>query len=196
MLIHNAFTDQLTIICWNIGNPSLERARKQASWLHAQTADVLVLTECKVSDGCAFLERSLLNRGYSVEASRPEAGEYGVLIASCFPIKSSRIEERIDFLPFRAASALFEDWMPKLEIVSAYVPSRDASVEKITKKRRFLAGLEKALRDNHTGASRIFCGDLNILKPRHDPHYPFFEKWEYDFIQALPTFTLLMRFDT
>lgn len=162
--------------------------------MHAQTADVFALTECKTSDGCAFLERSFLNCGYHVVASRPETREYGVLIASRFPLRSSKLEEQVDFLPFRTASVIFNDWMPKLELILTYVPSRDASIEKITKKRRFLASLEKALRHNHNGTSRIFCGDLNILEPGHDPHYPFFEEWEYGFYSSLADVHLIDAF--
>ena len=32
---------------------------------------------------------------------------------------------------------------------------------------------------------RIILGDFNILEPDHNPHYSFFEKWEYDFYRSL-----------
>lgn len=51
-----------SILTWNVGGPSLERAKKQFQWLEKQPVDVLVLTECKNSYGCLFLERSFKNQ--------------------------------------------------------------------------------------------------------------------------------------
>ena len=35
------------------------------------------------------------------------------------------------------------------------------------------------------GIPAIVAGDLNILEPGHQPRYPFFAPFEYDFYQAL-----------
>jgi hypothetical protein len=31
----------------------------------------------------------------------------------------------------------------------------------------------------------MFLGDLNVLEPNHEPHYPFFAPFEYDFYRQL-----------
>ena len=45
----------VSFLSLNIGNPSLERAKKQCRWLEKREEDVFVLTETKVSQGCAWI---------------------------------------------------------------------------------------------------------------------------------------------
>jgi exodeoxyribonuclease III len=42
----------LSLLTFNIGNPSEERARRQLAWLAGRDEHVLVLTETKASSGC------------------------------------------------------------------------------------------------------------------------------------------------
>jgi len=49
--------NNFSLFCWNISNPSLERAGQQAQWLRKRPEDIFVLTETKKSEGCLFLER-------------------------------------------------------------------------------------------------------------------------------------------
>jgi exodeoxyribonuclease III len=66
------------------------------------------------------------------------------------------------------------------------VPSRDASLEKTERKRRWLDGCAAALSSNgHPARPTLLLGDLNILEPDHQPHYNFFAPFEYDFYRAL-----------
>jgi len=53
---HEVQKNNLSIFCWNIANPSVERANKQADWLSKRDEDVFVLTETKNSKGCLFVE--------------------------------------------------------------------------------------------------------------------------------------------
>jgi exodeoxyribonuclease III len=39
--------------------------------------------------------------------------------------------------------------------------------------------------DRPHGHQLIFLGNLNVLEPGHQPHYPFFAQFEYDFYRAL-----------
>ena len=39
--------NHLSLFCWNIGNPSIERAERQAKWLINIDSDIFVLTETK-----------------------------------------------------------------------------------------------------------------------------------------------------
>lgn len=180
----------LTSLCWNIGNPSPNRVGSQASWLIKQSADVLVLTECKRSKGCLLLERYLQAFGYHVIFPKPEGNEYGVLIASKHQMSTSSFADEIDFLRSRVASA--EMLLPPtpIEIIATYVPSRDASHEKKEKKKRFLNHLLKTLEQAPDSHYRILCGDFNVVEPGHVPHYQAFEEWEYAFYSALPKYQL------
>ena len=184
------------LFCWNIGNPSLQRAAKQAEWLRKRPEDIFVLTEAKRSQGCTFLERYFLAYGYQVLSSSMGENEYGVLIVS----KAGKHLERggfagaLTYLPSRVLSVRLLLGQEPLEIIGAYVPSRDASPEKIQRKRTFLDELGRALSTAPASEKRIFCGDLNILEPDHRPSYPFFERWEYAFYQGLADAALIDAF--
>lgn len=170
-----------SLFCWNIANPSVERAGKQAEWLRKRSEDVLVLTEAKQSEGCIFLERYFRFYGYNVVFPKPEGKEYGVIIISKHLLTLSNFSAHVNYLQARVVSVKLNLSSGELEIIAVYVPSRDSSSEKINKKKRFLKNLNNALETIPQVSSRIFCGDLNILEPNHIPYYPFFEEWEYDF---------------
>jgi exodeoxyribonuclease-3 len=180
------------VFCWNVGNPSIERAGRQALWLRKQPADVIVLTECKQSKGCDFLKKYFEAFGYNVAFPIPDENEYGVLILSRHPIKLSEFSNNIGYLSSRLISIFVETSYPPnvLEIIGTYVPSRDSSLEKKDKKRRFLNHLTSAFKENGLSRNRLFCGDFNILEPSHIPHYPIFEDWEYDFYSSLSNYRL------
>jgi len=174
-----------SLFCWNIANPSIERASKQAEWLRKRSEDVLVLTEAKRSEGCMFLERYFQAYGYSVVFPKPEGKEFGVIIISKYPLTPSNFSTHVNYLQARTASTKLNLPSSELEIIAVYVPSRDSSHEKIDKKKRFLKNLGNALETAPRFSMRIFCGDLNLLESNHIPHYPFFEEWEYDFYRNL-----------
>src|SRR5262249_13412203 len=60
----------------------------------------------------------------------------------------------------------------------------DASPEKVERKRRFLAELGQELAGCSDGPS-VLLGDLNVLEPDHQPRYPFFKPFEYEFYRCL-----------
>jgi len=179
----------LTIFCWNINNPSYERACKQVSWLCAQEADIFILTECKQSKGCFLLKEYFQRYGYYVVFPKPEGNEYGVMIISKYPFEHSNFTNHINYLSSRLVSINLS-FANKLEIIGTYVPSRDSSYEKIERKNRFLKNLTDAFNENHSFHRRIFCGDFNILEPDHIPYYSFFKEWEYDFYRNLTKYQL------
>lgn len=175
----------LSLFIWNIANPSLERAGKQALWLRQRKEDIFVLTEAKGSEGCQFLERYFQAYGYNVLFSKPQEKEFGVFIVSKHPLKKSDFSTRVGYLPSRVESALLQQPKKEIEIIGIYVPSRDDSEEKILRKRVFLENLYKILKTYLPTTAYIFCGDFNVLEPNHIPHYPFFRDWEYNFYQNL-----------
>ena len=76
--------NNFSLFIWNIANPSLERAGKQALWLRKRKEDIFVLTEAKGSEGCKFLERYFQAYGYSVLFSRPQEKEFGIFVIKLF----------------------------------------------------------------------------------------------------------------
>lgn len=182
--------NSLSIFCWNIANPSIERAGQQAAWLRKRPEDIFVLTETKKSEGCLFLERYFQAYRYNVIFPKPENNEFGVMIVSKYPLEQNDFSKKIDLIPSRVVSTILDFQKVKLEIIGVYVPSRNAEHDKIEKKKRFLKALEKVLASSINPDLRIFCGDLNVLEPDHIPHYPFFEEWEYEFYQKLKNFQL------
>ncbi len=177
--------NKFSLFCWNIANPSIERAGKQAEWLHKRPEDVLVLTEAKRSEGCIFMERYFQAYGYNVAFLKPEGKEFGVIIVSKHLLTQSNFSDHIDYLRARVTSVKLNFLGNELEIIGVYVPSRNASYEKIDKKKHFLKNLTNILKTTPQPSKRIFCGDLNVLEPNHIPYYSFFEEWEYDFYRDL-----------
>lgn len=186
--------NSFSIFCWNIANPSIERAGKQVQWLRKRPESVFVLTETKQSGGCAFFERYFKAYGYNVFYPKPEGKEYGVMIISKFPIEPTSFNNSINYLKSRIASVKIILSNSELEIIGTYVPSRDSSYEKTQKKKLFLKSLSEALEANSITDKRIFCGDLNVIEPDHVPHYPFFQDWEYDFYCNLTKYKLADAF--
>lgn len=180
----------LSIFIWNIANPSVERAARQAEWLRKRPEDTLVLTEAKHSEGCLFLERYFLAYGYNVVFKRPNEKEFGVIIASRRIMSSSNFLHRINYLQSRVASIKLNINGSDLELIGVYVPSRDKSYEKTERKKKFLENINNALDLNPISSERIFCGDFNVLEPNHIPRYPFFEEWEYSFYRNLENYNL------
>lgn len=171
------------LLIWNVGHPAPERAAYQAEWLSRHEPDVIVLTETSLNEGCKRLQHALYRRGYNVIASQPTGSEYGVVIASRCPTSESPFHDALPYLPFRAAAAIFPTG--GTEVIGVYVPSRNAEPAKVERKRRFLGSLLQALASSHASGPRIVCGDMNVLSRAHVPKYPFFDEWEYDFLDGL-----------
>jgi exodeoxyribonuclease-3 len=175
---------ELSLLTLNIANPSFERAERQLTWLAGRGEDVLVLTETKDSTGCRLLADAFTAAGYHVSYPIPENGDYGVMIASKVKAGTDDFGDRVGYLPSRAAAITLAAPDGPIHIIGVYVPSRDASAEKTERKRKWLHACRAALVDRPAGAV-VFLGDLNVLEPGHQPHYPFFAPFEYDFYRQL-----------
>ncbi len=174
----------LQFLTANIGNPSVDRARRQLDWLASRPEHVLVLTETGPGPGSALLADRLTAAGWSVTWQLPTpAGERGVLLASRVAVEPGGCAGRVGYLPARAASLLLPTAAGALEVIGLYVPSRDASTRKVLRKQQFCQGAMTAL----AGASTrvVVLGDLNVLEPDHQPRYRFFQAFEYDFYRHL-----------
>lgn len=171
------------VLTFNLNNPSRERAERQLAYLAARPESILVLTETADSAGCAFLQERFTEAGYAVAFPRPEQrGERGVMIVSRLHVQPMALN--MDYLPHRVVGVTVHTHTGPLDIIGVYVPSRDATEAKLTRKRRFLEGLAVALPTGQQGA-RLVIGDFNILEPTHIPRYRTFHQFEYDFYTCL-----------
>lgn len=178
-------TSGLSFLTFNIGNPSEQRAERQLAWLAGRSEDVLVLTETKASAGCRLLASAFTDAGWHVSFPVPAPGEYGVMIISRVQAQPGSFGDSIGYLPTRAVSVTLPAPAGPIEVIGAYVPSRDAGLEKTERKRKWLAACLAALASRDPGHPEVLLGDLNILEPDHQPRYPFFVPFEYDFYRAL-----------
>lgn len=178
---------RLSFLTFNIGNPSERRAERQLTWLATRPEHVLVLTETKASAGCRLLADAFTAAGWYVTYPVPGPGEYGVMILARVHADQGRFSQNLHYLPARAASITLSGPDGVIEVIGAYVPSRDARPEKTARKRKWLTGFQSAFGARQPAHPVVFLGDLNILEPGHRPHYPFFAAFEYDFYRALTT---------
>src|SRR5262249_52320850 len=72
-----------------------------------------------------------------------------------------------------------------LTFVAAYVPSRDASIQKLARKQHFLTQLLDVLSYPSHLESTILMGDLNIVGRDHRPRYSTFRSWEYEALDRI-----------
>lgn len=134
-----------SLLTFNIGNPSPERAQRQLAWLASRDEQVLVLTETKSSVGCKLLAEAFTSAGYTVCFPEPGPGEYGTMIVTRVAAVLDPFSDAIGYLAARAAAVILPAPDGPLRVIGLYVPSRDASLEKTERKRRWLACCEAAL---------------------------------------------------
>jgi exodeoxyribonuclease-3 len=175
----------LSFLTFNIGNPSEQRAQRQLAWLAGRTEHVLVLTETKASVGCRLLASAFTTAGCHVTFPVPGPGEYGAMIISRVQAQPDDFGSTVGYLPARAASVTLPAPAGPIQVIGAYAPSRDAGLEKTERKRTWLAAFRAALAARDPAIPAMFLGDLNVLEPDHQPRYPFFAPFEYDFYRAL-----------
>lgn len=177
----------ISFLTFNIGNPSEQRAERQLAWLATRPEQVLVLTETKASAGCRLLASAFTAAGWHVSYPTPDPQEYGVMILTRLQAERGNFGDDLGYLPARAASIALAAPGGVIEVIGAYVPSRDAGPEKTERKRKWLAACQAAVATRRHARPLVLLGDLNILEPGHQPHYPFFVQFEYDFYRALTT---------
>ncbi|MFI6694967.1 endonuclease/exonuclease/phosphatase family protein [Streptomyces sp. NPDC050433] len=176
--------EPLGVLTFNLNNPSRERAGLQLPWLADRPERVLVLTETVASKGCDFLAERFTAAGYAVSFPTPGAGERGAMIVSRLPLDGPA-PCAVDYLPHRATAATIKTTGGPLDVIGLYVPSRDATPAKTERKRRFLDACRATIPPGTVPAARLVLGDFNILEPTHDPHYRFFQPFEYEFYNWL-----------
>lgn len=169
----------------NISGPSVERAKQLTTFLLSLDVDVFVLTETRANMGTELLLAQLEAEGYGIQAALPSCKrERGVAVLSRMEARSVDVHPATVDLPHRLAVA--DVCEPgALRLLAAYVPSRDATVEKIQRKRRFLDQLIRVVEQEALGEHVVLMGDLNVVSRAHRPRYPAFRSWEYDVLEQV-----------
>ncbi len=176
----------LSLITVNIGAPSPARARRQLKWLAERPEDIFVLTETKATPGRELLAEGCTAANYSVIFPTHDPGELSVMIVSKVATTPGPLTGALGYLPARAAGVIVNTSDGPLRVLGAYVPSRDATLEKTERKKRWIEGFHTALEATQSGVPVLLLGDLNVLEPGHQPeHRQQFAPFEYDFYRAL-----------
>ncbi|MFD8560644.1 endonuclease/exonuclease/phosphatase family protein [Streptosporangium canum] len=183
---HHAEPGRVRVLTWNVQHASPARTRRQAEWLAAQDADVLVLTE--VAPGGHALTQALDDHGFIVHPA-DGAGDYLTLVASRIGKQQPVPEIRPSHLPHRCVAVrLHLDEGPSVGVVGLYVPSRGPQERRNVDKRAFQDAVAKLLPtladDLAVTGPVVITGDLNVVDPGHRPHHAVFGRWEYDFYTA------------
>ncbi|MGH3930104.1 MAG: endonuclease/exonuclease/phosphatase family protein [Pseudonocardiaceae bacterium] len=176
----------LSLITLNVGAPSIERAHRQLRWLAARPEQVFVLTETKATAGSQFLAEAFSAAGYAVTFPQHPPGELGVMIISKLGTEVDPLGAAMDYLPARAAGVVVDTTDGPLRIVGAYVPSRDATLDKTERKKTWMERFHTALDTTTCDTPLLLLGDLNVLEPTHQPtHRGQFAPFEYGFYTSL-----------
>ncbi|MBM7826316.1 endonuclease/exonuclease/phosphatase family protein [Microbacterium aurum] len=177
----------ISITTINIGATSKERAEQFTNWFDERGDDVYVITEASGGEGTARLLDRFRDAGYQVATNGNFGPERGVAIISRIPFRTDQLAPFVDVtIPCRAAAVVL-DTQPALSLVGLYIPSRDASADKVERKKSFLESLQHALRalPAVTRSSIILGGDYNVVSRTHLPKYSTFLKFEYDLFDTL-----------
>jgi exodeoxyribonuclease-3 len=176
----------LTVLTLNIGNPALERARRQRDWLARRGEDVFVLTETGSGPGTHLIAESFADAGWSVTFPEHPDKERGVMLLSKVEGTVDPIGAAMAYLPARLAGIAVNTDDGPLRILGAYVPSRDATEAKTTRKRTWIDAFHHAYDATDDDTSVLLLGDLNVLEPGHEPPHPGqFAPFETAFYTAL-----------
>lgn len=169
---------ELRFLTLNISGPSVSRAERLLDYLAGLDADAMVLTETRATPGTAYLLDAYRSAGYHVLApARLDPAERGVAIIHRLPVARLRPPVSIDLAHRLLVTRL--DLDPPITLVGVYVPSRDASQEKIRRKQVFLQQMLTYLRAV-SDQTVVVLGDFNIVSRCHEPRYSAFRSWEYD----------------
>jgi exodeoxyribonuclease-3 len=116
----NDATAAISLFCWNIGNPSIERAKKQVEWLKNRGENFLILTEAKGSKGCRYMNDYFKNIGYNTIFPDMDPKEYGTIIVSKYALEKSEFTNNIDFLSARVVAVNVVLPLGKTEIIGLF----------------------------------------------------------------------------
>jgi exodeoxyribonuclease III len=175
------------LLVFNSQHSSAERARRQADWISTQeTAGVVVITEVGPGPGGDGLVSALAGHGYhSILAPQAGTRDYRTILASRDAALEA-VPSGISVLPHRAPAAVLTAGGQQVGLLGLYVPSRGPRDRRNEDKRAFQSAVTQALPAflERFSGPLIIAGDLNVVEPGHQPRYPVFGGWEYDFYRS------------
>jgi exodeoxyribonuclease-3 len=176
----------LSILTINVQAAALARAQNLLTWLLQRDDHLIILTETSNGPGTQHLLAGLRAAGMSVTHQPSLDADRGCAIASRIPTRPAPDLTAGITLPGRAPAVTI-DTHPGVAIVGLYVPSSDRAPAKLAKKRAFLATVTDALTQLSAAdrAHLVVGGDYNVISRDHQPRYPGFRPFEYDFLDAL-----------
>ena len=182
----NPNRSELTILSWNVRNPSWKTASRQIHELVSNIhADVLILTELKNPSGVSYYADRLNALGYRVFVPNLDK-DYCVLIASNTPAQPLGLE--VGSFGSRIIGVSLQARKKPIKVVGVYGVARWPIAKKRETKKRFQDQVRTVVRhmeEEHSLDGTILMGDLNIVNREHQPHHAEFEEWEYEFYDSL-----------
>jgi exodeoxyribonuclease III len=176
----------LLISTVNIQATGLVRAGAIITWLDRRSDHVVILTETTSGPGTSHILERCRTAGWSVAHNPLGSGDRGSAILSRLPIEHlPDLTEQVS-LPGRAVACRVAS-NPPLTILGLYAPSSDREPAKVAKKREFLRTVLEMLSGMPEADRRglVVGGDYNVIARTHQPAYPAFLAFEYEFLDAL-----------
>ncbi|GAA3679223.1 exodeoxyribonuclease III [Nonomuraea antimicrobica] len=169
----------------NIGAAARERAERMLRWLADRDDDVVMLTETSAGPGTAWILEQYRRAGYAV-INTPDDGDRGAALISRIPVTAHQPDFGQVSIPARVATARL-DTRPATWWVSVYVPSRDRSADKTTRKELFITSLLKAIAQlgPDERGHLVIGGDYNVIAADHRPLHPGFLPFEFGMLDTL-----------
>jgi len=176
----------LSLLTLNVQAAALPRARQLLAWLDSSDDDVVILTETSNGAGTAHVLQQCRAAGLTVAHAPSGDGDRGCAIISRVPMTECLALIPAVTLPGRAVAVTIES-EPAITVLGLYVPSSDRAPDKVAKKRAFLSSVLDELRAlaNEQRAHLVVGGDYNVITRDHQPRYPVFLPFEYDFLDGL-----------
>ena len=176
----------LSVLTLNVQAAALPRTQRLLAWLNARDDSLMILTETSNGPGTTHLLNQCRAAGLHVAHTPSPDGDRGCAIVSRVAAAAHANLIGGVSLPGRAVTiGLSTD--PGVTVLGLYVPSSDRAPDKVAKKRTFLASVLNGLRGltDEQRAHLIVGGDYNVVSRDHQPRYPGFLAFEYEFLDAL-----------
>ncbi|GIJ29785.1 hypothetical protein Vqi01_49470 [Micromonospora qiuiae] len=176
----------LSILTINMQAAAPTRAQRLLTWLLNRDDDVIILTETSNGPGTQHLLTELRAAGLTVTHQPSPDRDRGCAIATRVPSRPAPHLTVGISLPGRAP-AIILDTDPAVSVLGLYVPSSDRAPTKVAKKRAFLTTVQDTLAAMHAAdrAHLVVGGDYNVISRDHQPRYPGFLTFEYEFLGTL-----------
>ncbi|MBV9140253.1 MAG: endonuclease/exonuclease/phosphatase family protein [Pseudonocardiales bacterium] len=180
---------RLRVLTWNVQHAAASRTHQQVRWLvTTDPPNILVLTEVAAGETGRLWAWLLSELGYTVHLPEAVLDRYRVLLACRTGVLDVVSQTGVEFLPHRCLAARIKLPETVVGVVGLYVPSRGPREQRNVAKRGFQDAVAAALPGLVTrldvAGPVVVTGDFNVVEPDHDPRYPVFGRWEYDFYRS------------